>query len=192
MITKFEEFLNEEFFFPKKKEKPITEFGDLIVNDIKDDLPIKVTANNYDNCKEVIREILSNKKKVVLQVMGNGEENYEKLLRKLNLKASKISGSDKPWFYVTVKYKKSANESLDELNEEYQDPNRPMAMQALESFLKMGFKLTRRSWEPGKFIIMTKPDAKILLYIDGQRSTERLTEEDMRARDWKVIRPEKR
>ena len=78
------------------------------------------------------------------------------------------------------------------LNEEFLDPNRPMAMQALESFLKMGFKLVRRTWEPGKFIIMTRPDAKILLYIDNNRSEERLTDEDMRARDWKVIRPEKR
>lgn len=78
------------------------------------------------------------------------------------------------------------------LNEEFLDPNRPMSVKALESFLKMGFKLMRRSWEPGKFIIMTKPDAKILLYINGQRSDERLTDEDMRARDWKVIRPEKR
>ena len=78
------------------------------------------------------------------------------------------------------------------LNEEFLDPSRPMSVKALESFLKMGFRLTRRSWEPGKFITMTKPDARIILYVDGKLSQERLTEDDMRARDWKVIRPEKR
>ena len=78
------------------------------------------------------------------------------------------------------------------LNEEFLDPNRPMNVKALESFLRMGFKLMRKSWEPGKFIIMRRPDAKIFLYIDGKRSEEKLTEEDMRSTDWKVIRPEKR
>jgi hypothetical protein len=78
------------------------------------------------------------------------------------------------------------------LNEEFLDPNRPMSVKALESFLKMGFKLMRKSWEPDKYIIMTKPDAKIVLYINGEKSNERLTEEDMRARDWKVIKPTKR
>ena len=85
-----------------KKEKPKSNY----INDSEQGYPVKVSDNNYDNCEDVITKILSKKNKVVLQVMGGGEENFEKLLKNLDLKASESEGTDKPWFYVEVKYKK--------------------------------------------------------------------------------------